>query len=203
MLENPASEKVTTAALAAKARRVRGGALSPLHGQGADMQRPDRVSSEADAVRASSTRSPVKRRAATRQIEAIVGVLLGFAQKNRGMTRVLIGDAGYPPENERLQARINQFHDRVEGGIEAESYATFSASRKKEISPKDDSTPAACANLGPRPTSSPDAGTSSRRAVSSATRCNGTNNGRRCSPRKHAGLRRRFYELTTSNSPKY
>ena len=28
-----------------------------------------------------------------RQIEAIIGVLLAFAQKNRGMTRVLIGDA--------------------------------------------------------------------------------------------------------------
>ena len=39
-------------------------------------------------------------------------MLLGFAQKNRGMTRVLIGDA-LVHENERLQQRINQLHDRV------------------------------------------------------------------------------------------
>ena len=42
--------------------------------------------------------------------------LLGFAQKNRGMTRVLIGDA-LVHENERLQARINQLHDRVESTL--------------------------------------------------------------------------------------
>ena len=53
-----------------------------------------------------------------RQIEAIVGVLLGFAQKNRGMTRVLIGDA-LVHEDERLQARINQLHDRARGGAQA------------------------------------------------------------------------------------
>jgi TetR/AcrR family transcriptional regulator len=49
-----------------------------------------------------------------RQLEAIIGVLLGFAQKNRGMTRVLIGDA-LVNEDEQLQARINQLHDRLEG----------------------------------------------------------------------------------------
>ena len=51
-----------------------------------------------------------------RQIEAIVGVLLGFAQKNRGMTRVLIGDA-LVMEEERLQSRINQVHDRIEAAL--------------------------------------------------------------------------------------
>src|SRR3970282_1284358 len=40
-------------------------------------------------------------------------MLLGFAQKNRGMTRVVIGDA-LVNEDERLQQRINQFLDRVE-----------------------------------------------------------------------------------------
>ncbi|MDX8399039.1 MAG: nucleoid occlusion factor SlmA [Gallionellaceae bacterium] len=48
-----------------------------------------------------------------KQAEAIVGMLLAFAQKNRGMTRVLIGDA-LVNEDERLQARINQFLGRVE-----------------------------------------------------------------------------------------
>ena len=48
-----------------------------------------------------------------KQADAIVPVLLGFAVKNPGMTRVLIGDA-LVHENERLQVRINQLHDRVE-----------------------------------------------------------------------------------------
>jgi TetR/AcrR family transcriptional regulator len=51
-----------------------------------------------------------------RQVEATVGVLLGFAQKNRGMTRVLIGDA-LVNEDERLQLRINQLHDRLEATL--------------------------------------------------------------------------------------
>ena len=48
-----------------------------------------------------------------RQLEAIISVLLAFAQKNRGMTRVLIGDA-LVNEDERLQLRINQLLDRLE-----------------------------------------------------------------------------------------
>lgn len=39
-----------------------------------------------------------------------------FAQRNRGMTRVLIGDA-LVNENERLQARINLLHDKIEAAI--------------------------------------------------------------------------------------
>ena len=45
-------------------------------------------------------------------------MLLGFAKKNPGMTRVLIGDA-LVNENERLQVRINQLHDRLEATHQA------------------------------------------------------------------------------------
>ena len=51
-----------------------------------------------------------------RQLELILGLLLSFAQKNRGMTRVLIGDA-LVNEKERLQLRINQLLDKVEASI--------------------------------------------------------------------------------------
>jgi TetR/AcrR family transcriptional regulator len=51
-----------------------------------------------------------------RQVEGIVTVLLAFAQKNRGMTRVLIGDA-LVNEDERLQQRINQLHERLEAAL--------------------------------------------------------------------------------------
>ena len=47
------------------------------------------------------------------QARDIVGMLLQFASNNPGMTRVLIGDA-LVNEDERLQQRMNQFHDRVE-----------------------------------------------------------------------------------------
>lgn len=52
----------------------------------------------------------------SRQVDAIVSMLLGFAVKNQGMTRVLIGDA-LVNEDERLQARINQLHDRLESQV--------------------------------------------------------------------------------------
>jgi len=50
------------------------------------------------------------------QIVSIVNVLLNFSKKNKGMTRVLIGDA-LVYENERLQERINRLHDRLEASI--------------------------------------------------------------------------------------
>jgi TetR/AcrR family transcriptional regulator len=40
-------------------------------------------------------------------------MLLNFAERNPGMTRVLIGDA-LVNEDERLQLRMNQFIERVE-----------------------------------------------------------------------------------------
>jgi TetR/AcrR family transcriptional regulator len=47
------------------------------------------------------------------QITAIVQLLLAFAQRNRGMTRVLTGDA-LVHEHERLRIRVNQILDRIE-----------------------------------------------------------------------------------------
>ncbi len=50
------------------------------------------------------------------QAESTLALLLAFAEKNPGMTRVLLGDA-LIHENERLQARINQILDRVEATL--------------------------------------------------------------------------------------
>jgi TetR/AcrR family transcriptional regulator len=55
-------------------------------------------------------------KSAVRQLEGISALLLGFARKNPGMTRVLIGDA-LINENDRLQTRINQLHDRLEATL--------------------------------------------------------------------------------------
>ena len=51
-----------------------------------------------------------------RQVELILGLLLRFAAKNRGMTRVLIGEA-LVNEDERLQTRINQLTDKLEATL--------------------------------------------------------------------------------------
>lgn len=51
-----------------------------------------------------------------RQVEHVIGLLLGFAQRNKGMTRVLIGDA-LVNENPRLQWRINQLLEKIEAAL--------------------------------------------------------------------------------------
>ncbi len=50
------------------------------------------------------------------QVEAILSLLLAFADKNPGMTRVLTGEA-LLYENERLDARVNQLCDRLETSL--------------------------------------------------------------------------------------
>jgi len=51
-----------------------------------------------------------------RQLRVIITMLLGFAEKNPGMTRVLVGDA-LVTEDDRLQNRINQLIDRIEASV--------------------------------------------------------------------------------------
>jgi TetR/AcrR family transcriptional regulator len=51
-----------------------------------------------------------------RQAQRILTMLLQFAEKNPGMTRVMVGDA-LVFENERLQLRMNQFFDKIEASL--------------------------------------------------------------------------------------
>ena len=50
------------------------------------------------------------------QAARIVSLLVQFAEKNPGMTRVMVGDA-LVYENERLQQRMNQFFDKIEASL--------------------------------------------------------------------------------------
>ena len=50
------------------------------------------------------------------QAAKTVTMLLSFAEKNPGMTRVMVGDA-LVFENERLQQRMNLFFDKVEASL--------------------------------------------------------------------------------------
>ena len=114
MLENPRGERVTTAALAAKLA-VSEAALYRHFASKAQMFEGliefiettlftliNRIASDTPDGAA--------------QAQQIVTVLLGFAEKNPGMTRVLIGDA-LVNEDGRLQVRMNQMYDRIEAAL--------------------------------------------------------------------------------------
>jgi len=111
MLEQPAGERITTAALAARLR-VSEAALY-RHFKGKAQMFEGLIEFIEQTLFALVNRITTEEKSGLRQLEAIISVLLAFAQKNRGMTRVLIGDA-LVNEDERLQLRINQLLDRLE-----------------------------------------------------------------------------------------
>jgi TetR/AcrR family transcriptional regulator len=76
-----------------------------------------------------------------KQLRAIILMLLGFAERNPGMTRVLIGDA-LVTEDDRLQNRINQLVDRIEASVKQ---CFRNALEQGRLPPEND--PASRANL--------------------------------------------------------
>ncbi len=114
MLEEPRPEKITTAALAARIG-VSEAALYRHFSSKAQMYE-GLIEFIEQTLFGLIARITTETSAATAQVEAIVAMLLNFAAKNPGMTRVLIGDA-LVHENERLQKRINQLHDRIEAQL--------------------------------------------------------------------------------------
>jgi len=114
MLEEPGGERVTTAALAARLQ-VSEAALYRHFASKAQMFEGliefiestifgliNQISANQDDARA--------------QLRDIIVMLIGFSERNPGMTRVLIGDA-LVTEADRLQARINQLVDRIEASL--------------------------------------------------------------------------------------
>jgi TetR/AcrR family transcriptional regulator len=114
MLEGPAAEKITTAALA-KQLDVSEAALY-RHFSGKAQMFEGLIDFIEQTLFALINKITSEEKSGLRQCESIIGVLLGFAQKNRGMTRVLIGDA-LVNEDEKLQIRINQLHERLEATL--------------------------------------------------------------------------------------
>ena len=114
MLESPKGERITTALLASKldvseAALYRHFASKAQMFEGLIEFIEETVFSLVNKIQSEET-------SGMNQIEATVSMLLSFAQKNQGMTRVLIGDA-LVNEDERLQARMNQLHDRLEASL--------------------------------------------------------------------------------------
>ncbi|MDP4028440.1 MAG: nucleoid occlusion factor SlmA [Gallionella sp.] len=114
MLEQPKGEKITTAALAARLE-LSEAALYRHFASKAQMFE-GLIEFIEQTVFGLINKITQEEKSGLQQVEAIVSMLLGFAQKNRGMTRVLIGDV-LVNENERLQQRINQMLDRIEATL--------------------------------------------------------------------------------------
>ena len=132
MLEQPGAERVTTAGLAAKIG-VSEAALYRHFASKAQMFEGliDFVDqSTMGLIRQVTDRDPP----GPQQAGRIVALLFQFAEKNPGMSRVMIGDA-LVLEHERLQERINLLFDKIEAQL------------RQTLKTSDSTTPAADAQV--------------------------------------------------------
>jgi TetR/AcrR family transcriptional regulator len=111
MLEQPGAERVTTAALAARigvseAALYRHFASKAQMFEGLIEFIEQSVFTLANQIQAREAPGPA-------QVKQILSMLMQFAEKNPGMTRVMVGDA-LVFEHDRLLVRMNQFFDRLE-----------------------------------------------------------------------------------------
>ncbi len=114
MLEDPKGEKVTTAALAAQLS-VSEAALYRHFASKAQMFE-GLIEFIETTIFGLINDIDAKEPSGIKQVTKIVRMLLDFATTNRGMTRVLIGDA-LVNEHERLQERMNQLFERIESSL--------------------------------------------------------------------------------------
>ena len=114
MLEAPKWEKITTAALAEKLG-VSEAALYRHYASKAQMYE-GLIEFIESSVFTLANQITADESDGHRQCEKLVEMLLAFAEKNPGMVRVMTGDA-LVGEHERLQARMNQFFERLESTL--------------------------------------------------------------------------------------
>ena len=114
MLEQPKGEKITTAALAARLG-VSEAALYRHFASKAQMFE-GLIEFIESTVFGLINQITTTQENGLLQVQAMTGMLLNFAERNPGMTRVIIGDA-LVNEDARLQLRMNQFVERVELAI--------------------------------------------------------------------------------------
>ena len=114
MLQDPKGERITTAALAAKLD-VSEAALYRHFASKAQMFE-GLIEFIESSLFGLINKITAEEPNGLKQVHGILSMLLGFAEKNPGMTRVLIGDA-LVNEDPRLQARINQLHDKLEATL--------------------------------------------------------------------------------------
>ena len=114
MLEVPKQEKITTAALAARLYVSEAALYRHFAGKAQMFEGLIEFIEQSlfGIINKISTEEPD----GMKQIHRIISILMLFAEKNPGMSRVLIGDA-LVNEDPRLQLRINQLYDRLESTL--------------------------------------------------------------------------------------
>ena len=114
MLEKPGAERITTSSLAARLE-VSEAALYRHFASKAQMFEGliEFIEQSVFTLVNQITERDTEPMARTRKLVVMV---LQFAEKNPGMTRVMVGDA-LVFENDRLQERMNQFFDKLESGL--------------------------------------------------------------------------------------
>ena len=123
MLEKPGADRITTAALAAQlgvsaAALYRHFASKAQRFEGLIEFIEQSVFSLVQQIVgrgeiAEAAHDPIE---GVRNANRVIALLLQFGEKNPGMVRVMVGDA-IVFEHERLQARMNQFFDRIESTL--------------------------------------------------------------------------------------
>ena len=114
MLEQPGAERITTAALAAKLG-VSEAALYRHFASKAQMFE-GLIEFIEQSVFSLVNQIAEREPSGASQAGKVVLMLVQFAEKNPGMTRVMVGDA-LVFENDRLQQRMNQFFDKIEASL--------------------------------------------------------------------------------------
>ena len=114
MLEQPGAERITTAALAARLD-VSEAALYRHFASKAQMFE-GLIEFIEQSVFTLVNQIGEREPAGGAQAGKVVAMLMHFAEKNPGMTRVMVGDA-LVFENDRLQQRMNQFFDKIESTL--------------------------------------------------------------------------------------
>lgn len=121
MLQQPGAERVTTAALA-RQLGVSEAALYRHFASKAQMFEAlidfieQAVFTRMAQILESGSPEGVPPEEGARQAHRVVALVLQFGERNPGLVRVMVGDA-LVLEHERLQARMNQFFDRIESSL--------------------------------------------------------------------------------------
>jgi len=125
MLEQPDADRITTAALAARLS-VSEAALYRHFASKAQMFEA-LIEFIEQSVFTLANQIAEREADPAVQVQRILSMVLQFAEKNPGMTRVIVGDA-LAFEHERLSARMNQFLDRLESLLR-QSYKALAEAR--------------------------------------------------------------------------
>jgi TetR/AcrR family transcriptional regulator len=121
MLEQPGSERITTAALASRLG-VSEAALYRHFASKAQMFEAlidfieQAVFTRMAQILENGSQEGALPDEGAHRAQRVVALVLQFGERNPGLVRVMVGDA-LVLEHERLQQRMNQFFDRIESGL--------------------------------------------------------------------------------------